>query len=83
MATIIKTDQFQVDSYYNGLAYGFTSLERREDMFLQGGDAAAFRDQWEAHEALHPDATINCIMSRLWFDHEQPAQPIEPRAARS
>jgi len=75
---IARTDQFRVVSYGNGAAYAFQTITFNPDdareVFLQGDDAVNFRNAWEALEACHPEASINCVLSRLWFDYEEVAR---------
>lgn len=67
---ITNTDQFKVTSWGNGLCYEIISKEREEYIFFQGDDASQFRSEWEAYEQQKPEASINCILSRLWFDYD-------------
>lgn len=76
---LVKSDQFILTSYGRGVAYELLSIERQQYVFVQGSDAAAFRDYWEQLEAINPQASTNCIMSRLWFDYEPIAQDVEER----
>jgi hypothetical protein len=78
--TIIKTDQFKLRSYGNGLCYELTSKEREASIFLQGEDAFQFWCELEAYEVAQPLASTNCVLSRLWFDYDILAQPLAKSA---
>lgn len=71
---IVRTDQFRVVSYGNGWAYSFQSIPHALEVWVQDDDAVHFRDAWEALEACHPEASLNCVLSRLWFDYEEVAR---------
>lgn len=58
---------FRVVSYGNGLSYAFQFGEAghpSRDIFMQGGEATAIRDEYEALEAARPDAPCR----DLWFE---------------
>lgn len=52
------SEKFQVDSYYNGLAYNFSFGQAGTPMrniFLQGDDAVSIRDDFDAWESREPE----------------------------
>jgi hypothetical protein len=51
-------DRLQVDSWFNGLAYNFHFGEAGSPMrnvYLQGDDATAIRDEFDAMEGANPE----------------------------
>jgi hypothetical protein len=80
-SVIINTDQFQLISYGNGLCYALISIDREASIFFQESDAEQFRQEREAYESMHPQASTNAIMSRLWFDYEALAEPLSLQTA--
>lgn len=65
-------ERIRVDSYHNGLAYNIFFGEFRSPMrnvFLQGDDAAAFRDQWGEVSAGQPGRDDHDIISDIMSDY--------------
>lgn len=61
IATIEDSLNWRVESHGNGLAYSFTHKPTGAAGFLQGEDAAQWRDEWEAMGEAHerPETTWN------------------------
>jgi hypothetical protein len=53
--TIYHSNRFDVVSYGNGLSYAIHDNIRRVSAFVQGDDAADFRDELEAWENAFPE----------------------------
>lgn len=59
-------DKFEVVSYHNGLSYAFNFGETgapMRNLFLQGDDAVALRDDFEALENREPET----LTRELWL----------------
>jgi hypothetical protein len=65
---IFSGKRFQVASHWNGLAYTITALSDQASIYLQGDDAADFREQWESAETASPDRLIDDIIGQLTED---------------
>lgn len=48
-AVVYHSERFDLVSYGNGLAYALHDNIMRKSMFVQGDDATAFRDEWNAY----------------------------------
>lgn len=59
-AVIVDTQGWEVTSYGNGLAYAVKGPS--VDLFFQGDDADAFKDDWEAIERVHPDMPVGLVL---------------------
>ena len=80
ITTIYKTDQFKLISHGNGWAYTFIDLDRMRSIWLQDSDAATFRDELDAAQDANPDATINAVLTHLWREYSDLAEPmVEPK----
>lgn len=56
---VYHSDRFDLVSYGNGLSYALHDNIARKSMFVQGDDAAIFREEWEAFEATCPEAPLD------------------------
>ena len=70
---------FTLTSHGHGLAY---SLDRKADryseamtVFVQGDDAEALEDEWEAIEAAHPNDRRSVNLDRLFLIYSCAAEP--------
>lgn len=78
--TIYKTDQFKLISHGNGWAYTFIDLDHMHSIWLQDEDAALFRDQLDDAQDANPHASINAVLTYLWCEYSDLAEPmIEPK----
>lgn len=62
------SERIRVDSYFNGGAYNVSFGQAGTPMrnvFLQGDDAAEFRDQFDAWETREPETPSRDIWSAL------------------
>jgi hypothetical protein len=78
--TIYKTDQFKLISFGFGVSYQFIDLENMQVIYLQGDDAAKFETELLQSQDANPYASINAILSFMWFQYSDIAQPIETPA---
>lgn len=65
-------DRVRVESYGNGIGYTVVLGEDAApllDVFLQGDEAAAFRDRWEAAETARPDTDTGLLIRELVEDY--------------
>lgn len=72
---IHESDSFTVTSYGNGAAYAIETPTH--SLFLQGDDAAQFRDELDAREQARPDMLTADILAELWGEYASAAQPKE------
>lgn len=63
---IAKGGGFTLISIGNGLAYEFGRAGADRTVFVQGDDALAFREQWEAMETARPHAPTTALLRELW-----------------
>lgn len=56
---------YTVISYGNGTAYKIEANLEDESTYIQGDDAAKFRDDWEAYENNNPEMLIDDIIGEL------------------
>ena len=54
--TIEQTDRWQIESHGNGLAYSFYRKADNASAFLQGDDAAQWREQYDAMQSAYSDS---------------------------
>ena len=54
---VYSSDRFELVSYGNGMAYAL--YDNIATMFVQGDDAAEFRQDWEQFETCSPDAPLD------------------------
>jgi len=62
------SDAFEVVSYHNGLAYSFNFGEAgapMRNLFFQGDDAIALRDEFDALEDREPETLTRELWLRL------------------
>jgi hypothetical protein len=64
-AIVAQSGAYTLTSYGKGLAYELAS-ESGESVFVQGDDAAQFRDEWQAMESAAPDRATDNILSELF-----------------
>lgn len=57
--TIYQRDGWQLDSYGNGAAYALRDTESGMSLFVQGDDAATFRDEFDS--AFDHDRVADCF----------------------
>ncbi|AFU87871.1 hypothetical protein CcrColossus_gp001 [Caulobacter phage CcrColossus] len=65
---IMEGTRYALDSYGNGAAYTLRNKIAQTSVWLQGDDAATFREELEAQEAAHPNKNPDYILSWLWDD---------------
>ena len=56
---VYHSSVFDLVSYGNGIAYALHDNVNRKSLFVQGDDAAQFRDEWIAFESVCPDAPLD------------------------
>lgn len=56
---VYHSDRFDLVSYGNGLSYELHDNASKQSVFVQGDDASAFREQWEAFENACPEASLD------------------------
>lgn len=61
VAIIEQTDLWQVESYWNGFAYAFHRKTDGASAFLQGDDAAQWREEYEAMRIA------SCNADSAWY----------------
>lgn len=81
--TILKTDNFHLDSYGHGLAYVLANLRENRSIFIQGDAATEFRQHLEALERADPSRATDHILAHLWADYEVLADHAENDASES
>lgn len=61
---------FTVISYGNGLAYSFGLTEDPEDsrLYVQGDDAAAFREEWASVERAYPHLPADTVVRDIYIN---------------
>lgn len=57
--------KFRVTSGFLGLYYRVEDKVAKESVFVQGDDAADFREEWRIAEEMNPDRMIDDILSEI------------------
>lgn len=63
---IARGGGFHLVSHGNGTAYALSLDGAAESVFVQGDDATAFRDEWDALEAAKPDTHTTALLREMW-----------------
>ena len=56
---VYHSARYDLVSYGNGTAYALHDNIGKQSMFVQGDDADAFREEWEAFEECCPEAPLD------------------------
>lgn len=75
--TIYKTDQFKIISHGNGWGYEFISFDRMQSIWVQDSDAIEFESRLTQSENNNPHATVNALLSFMWFQYDELAEKID------
>lgn len=69
MSTVIiaQSERFILSSSYNGIAYTLRNTAEAREVFVQGDDAAAFREELEKFEKHNPEGDA---LAYLWDQYE-------------
>lgn len=62
--------EWHVTSWGNGLAYSIEHKPSGADVFFQGDDAAAFRDEFDALTTGTPSLSFADALAIIFQDHE-------------
>lgn len=68
--TISEGLRYRLDSYGNGAAYSLQDIAGGVSVWLQGDDAATFRDLFDKIEETRPDYVPDQILEHLWDAHD-------------
>lgn len=60
---------FTVTSYGNGLSYAVSNDATGREFFLQGDDAAAWRDQYDACDESDDESLMAAFLHQSMFDY--------------
>lgn len=63
---ILEGERYALDSYGNGAGYTLRNKIAETSVWLQGDDAASFREELDAQEAAHPHHDPDRVLSWLW-----------------
>jgi hypothetical protein len=74
---LYNTTQFKLVSYGFGWAFEFINKDTLESVFLQDESASTFYDELKDLQGYNPNLPISAVLSRLWFDYDVVAEPIE------
>lgn len=69
---IQQSPQFVLTSYGNGTAYKLENTGEALSVFVQGDDAATFRDELDKFESCNPEGDA---LAYLWDCYSLAAQP--------
>ncbi len=68
--TVKKTDNYELISHGNGLAYELNNTAVKRSVFLQGDDALQFETELETWEKYHPYKATAEILGALFSQYE-------------
>lgn len=74
---ILAGEPFTLTSYGNGTAYSLRNAARKQSIFVQGDDAAAFREEMERREEFFPDMLSADLLREMWWEYSPLARPDE------